>query len=83
VYDWWDLASAWGEAHTKSNGYHGEQVEEKVCVGKGPQPGRVRELMNEEGVRALPRGPELLGRLLDSRDFWNTFGLEPAIGRLE
>ncbi|KAI1797067.1 hypothetical protein LXA43DRAFT_985818 [Ganoderma leucocontextum] len=62
VYDWWDLASAWGE--------------------EGQQGKWVRELMNEGGVRALPRTPEYIGRAMDSREFWDTFELEPVKGRL-
>ncbi|KAG7097731.1 hypothetical protein E1B28_005051 [Marasmius oreades] len=63
VYDWWDLSSAWsvGEGDKKD----------------GPQAAWVRELMREEGVRALPRSPEQLGRALDSREFWEFFGLSP------
>ncbi|KAI0661845.1 hypothetical protein C8Q70DRAFT_681992 [Cubamyces menziesii] len=61
VYDWWDLASAWGE--------------------EGKQARWVRELMQEEGLRALPRSPEVIGRAMDSREFWTTFGLEPVKGR--
>ena len=49
---------------------------------EGTQTRWVRELMDEAGVRALPRPPELLGRGMDSREFWNTFGLEPVRGRL-
>lgn len=45
VYDWWDLVSAWG---TNGEGHRGEAPE-------GPHPEWVRELMDEEGVRALPR----------------------------
>ncbi|KAI0635535.1 hypothetical protein C8Q77DRAFT_1097958 [Trametes polyzona] len=63
VYDWWDLASAWGE--------------------QGKQPRWVRELLREEGIRGLPRSPELIGRAMDSREFWETFDLEPTKGRLE
>lgn len=73
VYDWWDLASAWG---TNGEGHRGEAPE-------GPHPEWVRELMNEEGVRALPREMAQLGRLLDSRDFWSTFKLSPTRARLE
>lgn len=39
------------------------------------------ECMLDQGVRALPRGPEQLGRVLDARDFWQTVGLLPSIGR--
>jgi hypothetical protein len=42
----------------------------------------VRELMREEGVRALPRDHGRLGRCLDSREFWETFGGEGVV-RLE
>jgi hypothetical protein len=73
VYDWWDLASAWGSGGEENRG----------SVPTGPQPAWVRELMDEEGVRALPRNVGELGRALDSRDFWRTFGLSPARARLE
>ncbi|KAJ6512630.1 hypothetical protein C8R45DRAFT_856838 [Mycena sanguinolenta] len=43
----------------------------------------VRELMREGNVRVLPRNTELLGRILDSRDFWFEFGLAPVRARLE
>lgn len=42
----------------------------------------VRELMSETGVRGLPRSPEKIGRAMDSREFWDTFGLEPVRGRM-
>lgn len=81
VYDWWDLASAWGETESKVK-------TDKTSAGeddenRGPQPKWVRELMMEEGVRALPRPPGLLGRANDSREFWDTFRLEPVRARLE
>ena len=34
----------------------------------------IGELMLEGGVRSLPRAPEVLGRVLDSRAFWGTIG---------
>ncbi|TFK83736.1 hypothetical protein K466DRAFT_497870 [Polyporus arcularius HHB13444] len=49
---------------------------------EGKQTKWVRELMNEEGVHALPRTPEVIGRGMDSREFWDTFDLEPVKGRL-
>ncbi|RPD72447.1 hypothetical protein L226DRAFT_573188 [Lentinus tigrinus ALCF2SS1-7] len=49
---------------------------------EGKQTKWVRELMNEEGIHALPRSPEVIGRGMDSREFWNTFDLEPVKGRL-
>ena len=99
VYDWWDLASAWGSAPsapTKS-----AQEAERHAIGspsspasaiglssqqhkateveedRGPQPAWVRELMQDHGIRGLPRDVQSLGRALDSRDFWLTFGLNP------
>jgi hypothetical protein len=60
IYDWWDLASAWGG------------------LQNGPQPKWVSELMKETGVKALPRNPEVLGRVLDSREFWETFDVYPT-----
>lgn len=69
IYDWWDLASAWGA--DMSGGAEGQYQ-------RGPQPVWVRELMREEGIRVLPRGVKSLGRALDSRDFWHEFGLSPA-----
>ncbi|KAK4664576.1 uncharacterized protein QC763_512000 [Podospora pseudopauciseta] len=62
VYDWWALLAGWAEGE-------GGEVREQ---------GRwVRELMEEEGVRALPRGMEMLGRCYDSREFWRVWGLVP------
>ena len=47
-----------------------------------PQSKWVFELMDEEGVRALPRSMEVLGRCYDSREFWKTFGLSPVRSRI-
>ncbi|KAL9604344.1 MAG: hypothetical protein Q9219_000532 [cf. Caloplaca sp. 3 TL-2023] len=38
----------------------------------------VAELMVEEEVRALPRGREMLGRVLDGREFWSKVGMVPV-----
>ncbi|KAK3997954.1 hypothetical protein QBC44DRAFT_314703 [Cladorrhinum sp. PSN332] len=40
----------------------------------------VWELMEEEGVRALPRSMETLGRAYDAREFWRKWGVEPLKG---
>lgn len=75
VYDWWDLASAWGSKGSESTSSKKEDGSlQRVWV---------RELMDETGVRALPRSVELLGRALDSRDFWMTFDLSPLHARIE
>jgi len=34
--------------------------------------------MIEQGIRALPREISVLGRALDSRNFWKSFGLFPV-----
>ncbi|KAI0342619.1 hypothetical protein BDW22DRAFT_1374828 [Trametopsis cervina] len=69
VHDWWDLAHAWGI--------------EYATAKPGPQPVWVQELMLEQGIRALPRDVEKLGKALDSQEFWNTFKIQPVMGRLE
>jgi hypothetical protein len=85
VYDWWDLASAWGSGPSTAVVGRGPSIqkldsdEEK----RGAQARWVRELMQEQDVRALPRNVESLGRALDSRDFWLRFGLSPVEARLE
>lgn len=84
VYDWWDLASAWGSKPMEI--VDGEQSAASAIekeADRGPQAKWVRELMAETGVRALPRNVELLGRALDSRDFWDEFNLSPIQARLE
>ncbi|TPX59191.1 hypothetical protein SpCBS45565_g07810 [Spizellomyces sp. 'palustris'] len=58
VYDWWDLAGAWGTA--------------------GQQPEWVGQLLEEHGVKGLPRPAESLGRAIDTRDFWKRFGISPS-----
>ena len=49
---------------------------------RGPQAKWVQDLMEETGIRSLPRNVELLGRALDSREFWKTFELRPICARL-
>ncbi|KAF7972439.1 hypothetical protein HWV62_18016 [Athelia sp. TMB] len=98
VYDWWDLASAWAERKRsepgevepgerggrRGEGGGGDGAEKGgEGEGKGAQAAWVRELMDEAGVRALPRDAGLLGRVLDGRDFWRVFGLSPVRARLE
>lgn len=78
VYDWWDLFVAWGvEAKERARGTMGEEAAQKLEFNKW-----VGELMVEEGVRALPRDTEKLGRRLDSRNFWHAVGVWPSQGRV-
>ena len=74
VYDWWDLASAWGARKPDT------PLESNDC---DPQARWACELMREHDIRALPRNVELLGRALDSREFWETFELNPLKPRLD
>ncbi|KAF8150189.1 hypothetical protein B0H34DRAFT_785335 [Crassisporium funariophilum] len=96
VYDWWDLASAWGSVPTKKpesllddvqkssfSSHSSDTAVSFLDEEHGPQAQWVRELMEETGVRALPRSAEVLGRALDGRDFWREFGLSPIRARLE
>jgi hypothetical protein len=75
VYDWWDLASAWGTAPIES-------TDPITSDSRGPHAKWVQELMEETGIRSLPRNVELLGRALDSREFWKTFELSPICAGL-
>ncbi|KAK3388592.1 hypothetical protein B0T20DRAFT_98534 [Sordaria brevicollis] len=80
VYDWWSLLMGWA-ADEKEEG-----EEEGEGEGKEVQPSEqakwVMELMEEEGVQALPRSMELMGRAYDSREFWRTWGLVPVKARI-
>lgn len=43
-----------------------------------PQRTWVRELMREEDEVVLPRAASKLGRVMDGREFWETFGESPT-----
>ena len=74
VYDWWDLIQTWG-------GEAGNE-EEQETMENADYVKWVGELMVEEGLKALPRPPEILGRKLDSRWFWKHMEVWPCQGRL-
>jgi len=83
IYDWWDLASAW-TSECRSTGEESPKYGfSEASTIHGPHAAWVRELMAEENIRALPRSPDVLGRALDSREFWTIFGLSPVKARLE
>jgi hypothetical protein len=67
VYDWWSLMFDWGGKLED-----GTEVREAVWL-----------CMSEADCRALPRGAEELGRVLDSRDFWNAVSTLPTQGRVK
>ncbi|KAF2863666.1 hypothetical protein K470DRAFT_268082 [Piedraia hortae CBS 480.64] len=68
VYDWWSLLVGWADV---------KEDEKPTKQAKW-----VFELMVEHNVRALPRSMEALGRCYDSREFWNSFGLQPLRARI-
>lgn len=72
VYDWWSLMAGWADVKQESS-----KEEEPSDFAKW-----VYELMEEEGVKALPRSMEMLGRCYDSREFWRTFRLTPLKARI-
>lgn len=73
VYDWWSLILGFcGEIDSENGNDEGAKKQIKW----------VEELMEESGVRALPRSMEQLGRCYDTREFWMTFGLMPTRARL-
>ena len=73
VYDWWALVL----------GYAGEVDEENQNGDREKtQMKWVGELMSEQGIKALPRSMEQLGRCYDTREFWTTFGLMPVRARI-
>ncbi|KAK3171769.1 hypothetical protein OEA41_003853 [Lepraria neglecta] len=86
VYDWWDLFLSWGKYARESAGEgvweRAREVDKEGDGEGGLEYERwVVDLMGEEGVRALPRGIESLGRVLDGRGFWSAVGGAPEEGR--
>lgn len=75
VYDWWSLFAGWAEEQQKQDGL-------KMDAEPTTQARWVYELMEEEGVRALPRSMEALGRCYDTRELWKTLGITPIKGGL-
>lgn len=73
VHDWWALFAGWAEPVSEDAGGEVQPTDQAKWVA---------ELMVEEGVRALPRSMEALGRCYDSREFWKTFGLVPLKARV-
>lgn len=73
VYDWWTLLAEWGSVGTDESS--GDATGEALRW--------VRELMEEEGIRALPRSMETLGRTYDTREFWKRFNLSPVRAGLQ
>lgn len=70
VYDWFALIMGWGDGSSSEGD------------ASGPHLDWVREVMEEEGIKALPRCMEALGRCYDSREFYSTFGFSPVRARV-
>jgi len=75
VYDWWSLFAGWADLTPETSS--GDTVDRSPSQ----QAQWVYELMQEQGVRALPRSMEMLGRCYDTREFWSTFQLAPLKAR--
>ncbi len=73
VYDWWSLILGFAGELDAQNGNDERAKKQIKWIG---------ELMEEQGVRALPRDMETLGRCYDTREFWNTFGIMPTRSRI-
>lgn len=78
VYDWYALFAGW--ASTAGTAADSKRVDEEEAPSR--QSRWVYELMQEQGIKALPRSMEALGRCYDSREFWQTFGLTPLRSRI-
>ncbi|KAF1849377.1 uncharacterized protein K460DRAFT_365260 [Cucurbitaria berberidis CBS 394.84] len=76
VYDWYDLIMSFSAMVDGGAGnQQGQEPKQEFSKWVG-------ELMEEEGIRALPRDMSLLGRKLDSRGFWQYHGVWPSHPRL-
>ena len=73
VYDWWSLILGFCGQMDVENGNDERAKKQIRWIG---------ELMEESGVRALPRSLETLGRCYDTREFWEMFRIMPTMARL-
>lgn len=87
VYDWWSLFAGWADTAEKKEEDEQEEegdIHDGTLMGERCGPSKqakwVYELMSEEGVRALPRGEERLGRCYDTRELWRMLGIAPLKG---
>lgn len=67
VYDWWGLMMDWGG-----------KLEDGMEVRQA-----VFECMQRDSLRALPRPPDGLGRIVTSIEFWDAVGVWPTRGRVD
>ena len=75
-YDWWslvwDLVGDSKEENSPEDVAEHTEIEERAKYRQW-----VMELMQEQGVKGLPRSVEALGRKLDAREFWMAVGMLP------
>ena len=77
VYDWWALFAGWADGAGDRGEGEGKGGEKQTEQCKW-----VYELMWEDGVRALPRSMQELGRCYDSREFWQKAAISPIKARI-
>ncbi|KIW30088.1 uncharacterized protein PV07_05863 [Cladophialophora immunda] len=77
-YDWWGVVWDFNGDSSEDSHIDEEDPEQLAKLDERTKYRRwVMELMQDSGVRALPRPPEALGRKLDAREFWNAIGILP------
>ncbi|KAK7966851.1 uncharacterized protein PG986_001128 [Apiospora aurea] len=82
IYDWWDLIEDWAISALAAAVADPASVSEAEVAKQNRLLTWVGELMQEEGVKALPRDSARLGRVLDGRAFWKEMGIMPVCGRV-
>jgi hypothetical protein len=80
IYDWWELAIEFAAIYkgvvVKMENNTGEERDVELRYEEW-----VWELVTEQSIKALPRTPENLGRVLSSSNFWRTLGIWPSADR--
>ncbi|KAK4947777.1 hypothetical protein LTR10_013285 [Elasticomyces elasticus] len=71
-YDWWLLVWELMGETSEDEDDDESKIEERTKYRKW-----IVELMEENGIRGLPRPMDALGRKLDARDFWKAIGTSP------
>lgn len=72
-YDWWSLILGFAGELDQENGDDKRAETQIRWIG---------ELMEEQGIRSLPRSVELIKPCYDAREFWRTFEIMPTRARL-
>ncbi|KAH0847990.1 hypothetical protein FOPE_01843 [Fonsecaea pedrosoi] len=77
-YDWWSVV--WDFSGDSSEDSHRDEegAEQQTKLAERRKYRRwVMDLMQDKGVKALPRPLDALGRKLDAREFWQAVGILP------